>query len=682
MSAYDEPSVPFIAVGDGSTTRWLPVQQRGGKGTVGPAVPIARTPKIAFSQPLVIASDGGTERRRNLDVSEIIFATWGDGMGEEEYAETETIASFQVSRCDTRFPRTLVCRPLATLLGSAITGLAGSGLRIIPTTYSGCRLLLHGLGTKLYAYNGSAWSAVQVGGVDITNITHVVRTLTGIYAAKTSGPVYRTTDGSTWEALAVAGMTLPQGLVGFDNKLFTLDYGTPNGVATAFAHSNITAAAASTTWASTAAFYFPQGAELFGKLLIWRYPPDSGKPTIWALTNRRLQYLDYYAATPTWKEWADFSHLMNGGQANLDAAVHPRTGNLYVIPGPRADYLVEYTGTTDDRLGPNMRGGLPVGRKVQPMVLQGNGRHLVMWGGTPADDLTSTGAVLAMTESRGWHHLYDHTTKTVLGGGMGTDYSTGEGRIWVAVLNSGNCEVYELVNPDRGDLPRHTTSRTYDSAACVHTSAWTDMGIENVNKRVVHVELDCEKANGQPGLDTGATVKVEILGYDGTTTNLGTVTASSTFPAVLPISGGLVGKKFKLQLTLTRGTATTATPIVKAAKLGFLRRPKRRYSYRAVVDLRDEAPAFKETGQFNGYSADVLREWLLGLVDNDNGASDDPLVSLAYGGIGPDGAAYESGPTYVSVPQCELVVVPLESPEYGTGIYQCTFNDVSAPTSG
>jgi len=672
----DEQRIPFVELGDGTYTRWLPVQQRKD----GSAVPVGRQPKVTFNTPLAI---GDTERRRNQDVSEIIFPDWSDGMGEDEYTETEGIGSFQYSGCETRFARTLTCRRLATQLGSAVPGLNSNGLRILALNYANARLLVHGLGTKAYRWNGTTWTAIQdaATATDITGVAASLRALLGGYVAN-AATIYRTTDGTTWDALAMGAITLPVGLAEFDNKLFTVNYDVATATATLYANTNPQAAAAAATWTAGAAFYFASGRELPGKLFVWRYPPDTGKPTLWLLTNKRLLYYDYYATTPTWREWASLAHLQNAGQANLDAAVHPRNGNLYVIPGPRADYLIEYTGTGIDNVGPNQRGGLPLGQRMQACTVQGNGRHLYVWGGIPADDLTSTGLTVAMSEQKVFHHIHRHATKTTLGGGLGTDYTTGEGRVWTALSNGSDAEIWEQAVPDRGILPHHDGGAAYDASACVHYSAWTDMGVPNVNKRVLYAEIDCEKDDGTPGLDAGATLAVALLRPNGSTTTLGTLTDASTFPAVLSYAGGLLGKKFKLRLTLTRGTATTATPRVKAVKLGFIRRPKRRYAYTVRVDLRETAPAFRENGQFNGVSAATLRNWLLSLVDNNNGASDDALVSLAYGGIAPDGTFNSLAPNYTSAAQCELVVVPLEDPEHGDGLYQLTFNDVSAPTSG
>lgn len=674
MSATTLDTIPSIDLTKAGATRSLPVQIIQRRGQPDRPVPVSRTPKAGYPQPTSIGSDPAA--RRNYDIDEIIFADWSGGMGEDTYPPQTAPTSFQWSQCETRYHGLLACRPLPTLLGSGVAALATAGVRVIELGYANARLFAYAPSTKGYRLNGSTWTVVQdSGAADITGIRSHALGLAGIFIANGTN-VYRSVDAATWETLAKVGLTNPSLLAIFDEKLWCLD---PTSVSTPtrtleslYSSSNASSVAyGSVTWTAGNTFIH-NAKEQAVKLFTWKDPNDSGRDTLWCLTTWRLLYYDYYAQTPAWVTW--FQAKRSGGAlAATDCHVWGRNGNLYVAWGQDTDQLWEFTGSTIDNPDPNARGGMPLGTRVGPVRLVGNGHHLVAFGYPSSRDATSTGATLAMSDAKTFHHLLDDSTKSVLGGGVGASLC------WTVLLSAGTGQVYEQPLPDESSIPQHAYGRTYDSAALTHKSAWIHGGFRNVWKNLRYVEVDCIKDNGDPGLNTGATVVVKVYNRkDHSTTTLATLTDASTFPAVCTTTGGIDFKECQIWLALTRGTATSATPLIRAVKVGYRPRPKQRYSYAVRVDLRDEAPAFQTAdGLFKGYSASSLRTWLDELNDNDDSGLPDALVTFAYGGEG-----YSTHPRRRSITDCEVLVTAQEDPEGGDGVYLVQCNDVSAPSSG
>lgn len=686
MSATRLDTWPYFTITKSGVQYAIPAQatvQRD--GTYRP-VPVARNPKIAFPPPLATANPDGSAARRNYDIDEVIFTSWQGGMGEDTYAAASIPTSFQTSRCDTRRPGTLTCRPLATQVGGTISGFANVGARVVELDTN--RLLLYAqLNNYGYYFNGASWSRWQAAAVDLTNPWDHVQSQNGIFVLTVySGAfgqvlgtpgVYRSTDGSSWTLMAQPAGNA-QLLAEFDERIWTV--ASENIGAAVTSHTTYSsvdlysAAGGGGTWVAGNVIVTARG-EIMTRLFTWVYPPDKGRDTLWLQTNCRLLYYDYYAATPSWKTW--FRMHPPRGSVTLPGRTYAhawqKNNNLYASFDQDGEWLREFTGNTITPLKPNKRGAMPAGTRLQPCGMAGTDGFLYLWGTTPDGDAASLGALVALAEGGAFHHIYDSTTKTVIGGGLG------QSKLYTVVTTGGNAEVWSQDNTDEETLPQHATagSRTYDSLALVHKSAWIHGGLANVNKRVLYVEVDCLKADGTVGLDTGATVKVEIV-TRAATTSLGTLTDASTFPAVLAFSGGLACKEFQVWVTLTRGTATSATPIVRAIKLGYRPRPKQRYTYTLRADVRDDCPAFQTAnGLFRGHSASYLRQFLDEVSDNDDSGQDDPLVGLSYGGEG-----NSLHPRFRSAPQCEILVQGQESVDKADGLFLLTFNDVSAPTSG
>jgi hypothetical protein len=665
--------IPYVTIAKGGVHTRVPVQLVERAGEWRP-VPVSRNPKIGLPPPIAI---GEGASRRNYDIDEVILTDWSGGMGEDTYAAATEPRSFQASQCDTRWPNVLVCRPLATQLGSAMADLDGIGARVTELGYANARLLAYAPEQIGYRLNGATWTAIQHAGTDITVFNHTIG-LSGVFIAgqATGVQIFRSADGATWEQMAKTPMLLPDCVCEFDQRLWALDTFTNpttlRNTFTAYASVDVsTVAAGGGTWVTGASFAGPY-LEVAVKLFTWLYPPDDGRPTLWCLTTSRLLYYDYYAATPSWQEWFVFRTPQGATaeRAGSDACVSPVDNNLYVALWGKS-MIWKFTGRTIEQISPNKRGGLPSAARLQPTVLAGHGYNFCAFAEAHVAGGGGTGAALAVAEGGQFHHLHDHASLLTRGGGVG------EQKIWVVTSSGGSGTVWELDNPDDEAVPPNATTRTYAAGALVHKTAWINGGLKNVNKRVLYAEIDALTADGEPGLDAGATVKVEIVTRSATTT-LGTLTAASTFPAVLAVAGGIACKEWQVWLTLTRGTATTATPIIRAAKIGYRPRPKQRHTYAVRADVRDEAPAFTTPdGKFFGNSASALRLYLDEVSDNDENGQDDELVGLIYGG---DGNSLD--PRYRSVPQTELLIQAQESPDGADGLYLLSFSDISAPSSG
>jgi hypothetical protein len=692
--------IPYITTTKAGVAVDLPVQQVPrqvpGGGTELRPVAVSRNPKISFPPPIAI---GEGSVRRNYDIDEFIVTDWSGGMGEDTYQPATTPSSYQWGQADSRFPGTLVCRPLATQLGSNVAAMNFRAARVVELNYTNAALLWYavdpgpGAGQeKGYRYTGSAWTVIKSGGVDINGVTSHALGLTGIVITGHDGSsfrVYRSADGVTWDKMSNSGGTLntPQGIAIFDDKVWVVDRGGATGALIAYSSADLwSAAAGAGTWVAGAQTIIPDAEEPI-KLFTWMDPTDRGRPTLWLLTNARLLYYDYYAATPSWREWFVLQTPQQASRfqgtltyrPGADCVVSPLDGNLYVGVFGK-EWIWQFTGATITRMSWNKRGGMPPGTRLSPLTLDANGTGVYAFCGPHPADSASKGAVVFADEGGQFHPLYDQDTNEVYGGGVGAN------QIWVVTPSGSNGQVWRLENPDALAVPPNVTGRTFDSANNNVYTGWINCGLPNVNKRAIHVEIDCKKPGGGNGLEAGATL---LVAFVLTRTqppvvwiNFTTLTSASTFPAELDfasIGGEAVSfKEIRFWLILKRGTATSATPILRAFKLGYRPRPKQRHTYSVRVDVRDEAPAFQTTdGKWRGHSATWYRQYLDELASNDDSGQDDPLVGLAYGGEG-----NSLHPRYRSIPQCEVLIQSQEDPLRGDGLYLLTLSDLSPPSPG
>lgn len=687
--------VPYIQVAKASATRRLPVQLIAQRDRGWRPVAVSRTPKIGLPPPVTIATPEGSAARRNYDVDEWVWADWTGGMGEETYAPATSPSSYMYGTCDSRWPRALVLRPLATQLGGALTGYGANGARVVELGYPGGLLVAYLPGAAVAQYwDGGAWGGLSQGGAPLTFRDHALG-LNGTWAVGQGTPagyaVMRSGDGLQWERMGLAGVAGDPKLVAvFDDRVWLLTAG-PGPQAGAvilrvYSSADLQAVAAGAgTWVAGNTLTVP-GRESPERLFVWQYPPDRGRPTLWLATRSRLWYYDYYADTPTWVEWFALRSPLERDDQNVSrvsVAVSARTGNLYVGAFGK-EWLWEFTGAQINRPSWNKRHGMPAGSRLSPLWLVGDESGLYAWCAPHPADPASPGALLFMDDGGQFHHLWAPASQAVRGGGVGN------GTLW-SVSGAGAAgnpgAVWAQGNPDILSVPPQVAGREFAAEQGTIRSAWINAGMLNVNKRVLQVELDCVRADGSPGLEAGAMVDVSIATRTRVY-HLGTLTSGAVFPAVLPYPGGIPCKEWQVWLTLTRGTAATATPIVRAVKVGYRPRPKQRWTYTCRIDLRDYVPSYDGTwvpnpafagpdGRYFGQTASALRLWVDELADNEDSGQDDALVALSYGGHG-----NPTHPRRRNVAQAEVLVTAQESPDQADGLYLLSFSDLSAATSG
>ncbi len=679
MSATGLATLPYLEITQAGTTRRVPTEVRLDKDghPVGP-VPVAAVAKLSFPQPLAIAGPTGGEYRRNYDIDEVIMNDWSRGLSVDKYPAGVAPSGANSGELDTRAPGYLT--PPRTVTDTGTSATTAVPKRYLNPGYTNATVLQWTKNTsdKAYRYaGGTTWTILQSGASDLywrdagEGLGFVWAV--GVNAGGTTG-VYRSADGIAWDTMAKGAMTLPRLVCCFDEKVCALDLF--NNPATLYISSDLpTAAAGAGTWATGNSFRVT-GNETLERLFVWQYPPDRGQPTLWVLTSSRLLFYDYYAATPTWKEFFRFRSPFNTTAIvaqSCDAYVWAVDGNLYTCSN-YDEHLTQFTGNAVTRLKLNRDGGLPSTQRLAPTILAGDRDFVYAFCSLSGTDAQAAGGVVAIAPGGAHHHVYRPTTvgHQVVGGYAGLDV------LWVARYEgSSTSRTIQVENSDPTVAPHlRSTNASYDSASKTMTTGWLHCNLLNVNKRLLYFELDCLKMDGSPGLESGCTVQVEYQPRTSTSwTSAGTLTSASTFPAVMAISGGLAFKEARLRFTLQRGGTATSCPIVAAVKPGYRPQPVRRMQYTFRLDVRDNAPAFRgQEQQFNGQSASKLRAFLDGLCDND---PQDSFVSLAYGGEG-----NSLDPRYTTVSLAEVQVQAQHDPQKGDGLYLLLASDVSSPAAG
>ncbi|HEX6537482.1 MAG TPA: hypothetical protein VF041_23070 [Gemmatimonadaceae bacterium] len=637
---------------------------------------LRKTPQAPFAATVNL---GDSSQVSDLRTAAAHFVDWTQGLGEYEYTESQGLATFTTGDCDTRFQRSLVLRPDVTQLGGAIAAFTAPPIRV---EYLGvdntARLLAYRLGSgnaQLYNATANTWGTVNIpvlGGVPMAGVLGFARFSNRFVALMNSAPGVSASPDATgtgsWpdQNAVLFGSLAGGGMATHDDKLYVLDEQAGTG-ATRLKYTT-RLADAGTVWTTAGDLFYLAPNETATGLVEWR--DESGRAALYAVTSQRL--LRFSDDAQTWKTFYDFTPLFGSTSTVVPAAhVWRRDGNLYVSFYNSAvqdgtDTVLQFTGSTVTDVGPNRKGGMPAADRVGFTHLVG-GLHWLFGWGAKRPTTTNGGRTLAMNQQQGWHTLLRDTggTTTVIGGGYG------EGKLWTVFVPG---TVLEQAVPDVADIPANATGRSYYSGTYAHETAWLDLGTPNLPKYALWAEVDCrDGANTTPGLPTGATVRVDIQ-YDGSGsyTNLGTLTSADTFPAVLPIAGGL-GTKFKrakLKLSLTRGTATTATPNVARLSLHCDRAPATRYAYVAEVDLRASEWSRNGWSSYAGKTLTELRALLEALPDG-------PRAALAYGGDDPN------NPDRVALTAVKVQFDATLDPQTGEpGLYSLRLVDMSYPAPG
>lgn len=627
---------------------------------------IAQQPDEGFPPPLAI---GPPEQRTDLRTRQAIFRSWQRGMGTDEYDETQGLTSFRDSQCETRFPNVLVCRTLPARVGSSTT-VSGSGVPRVVYVGSGTAKWFcyaqAGSAPKYYSTSTSQWVATTM-----TNGSHdFARGAGGMYYIwDTAQKISQSSDGITWTAVDITDLTainpaslLLYGLVVHDHKLFTMLYSGNNTTWTLVQSVDATTNPAAANWTALGSMTLGDNEEV-KQLFTWKFPRDPDRPGIFALTNWRIWWYDDTAdaaSTTAWKVYHTWDIPYPANRSYGHALVHGGTGDLYVMPHSTQDLLWQFTGGSIARHGPNKRGGLPPSRQGYITWSMANSTAIVSWL-TPVAGVGTgnAGMVAALNEQEGFHHVFDTVNtgiigsgRTVAGGGLGPTSV-------LTVLDNG--VVWEQDFPDTSELPQYAkTARSYDSTALYHATAKTDIGNPTLTKAALYHEMNAKIPSGA---SVAVAYRLDDSDQTGAWTTLGTATSADAMPYRVGFPDNTQFRQAEVRYTLTRGTATSATPIVYAGILHATLLPPARFNTQFRVTLRAEAFP-NAIRQVAGYGLSNLRTWLR--------ACHGQIVSYQIshpGGV-------------LAVSRGQIAVSPTESPFDGLGTYGIVIRDLQTPASG
>lgn len=652
------------------------------------AVPVQTSPQAPFPEPLIL---GDSSRSSDQRMASYALGDWRDGAGVFRYPagqSSESLATFAASDCDTRFERSLVLRRAATPVGGTFVSI-GQGSRVIRSAYPGVADPFHYApgGANLWYYTGAAWTiAATSAGVSsgtISDCFALVQAGVATFAADGARGICFTTNGTTWVSTAAPGPV--RALCRHDHKLWAL--AVSGNVATLYQSTDALTTPATMTWtAATGGLLRLNSNEYVCKLFAWR--DRYGARAVYILTTRALY--GYDADGQAVQEFADFTgreFTVNGA----DAYVWPRDDNLYVAVG--AEGIYQFTGTAVDFIGPNVKGGLPLGHRASLFALAGNNRQLFAWGWTPLTDSSSVGGVWCLNQQGGWHRLY----RDLAGGQMVSGGGYGGGTLWTAL---GNTRVLAQNEPDIADIPMNAAAASYvyeTTTICPHYTAIMDGGLPNIPIQPLYLELRAIKSTDgrSQGLAPNTVVTVYYrTNLDAFWTPAGaSLTSSSTLPARLPLNAGrgLLLSDIDLRLDLS-STNSANTPIITDVIMHFVRSAQVRSQYTLALDLRENNPAFQQDGtslpgRYYTRTARDLKAALLavaGLSATNNYRAQ--VVPVSYGGgpaLGGTGAAPTGGSSSLVRLTAALVrVASSEDPLDGDGIFRVAIEDLSAPASG
>lgn len=666
------PRQPYVSitgtVGGVATTRRIPVAV----DSQNRALPVDLSPDVAFPDSIVV---GPSEQRSDQRTAQVIFNGLPGGVGEDAYTETEGIATSRDAQLDTRYPQSIVLPPEDAQIGSTIV--AGRPQRGFYTPFSDRKYFTWGGSGHAYSYKPSTNSWVD-GTLFGTPVDAAL--VQGHVFVLGQSALWRSDDGITYNTVTVdTGIPIGNyvGLCAWDNKLWLLGWNSAGALTVRFSTDYLSAAVAgavTATWTAATPLQADGFTTLFAgacRLFVWRYPPNSGYPALWLANGHHLYYYDEIGGANVWKYWAASNKIgfPADGEAALPLTIWERSGNLYQVPRKGQQHVKEWTGSTEDMLGPNERAALPAGSATAFNVLDGNGHWLVAFGDNTPTSPATVGRVWAMDEGRGWHCVYS-SAGPIWGGWVGPE------TLCVVAGASGSVKVYELPFADDRALPRNATAHTFrPNVELALETADTDGGTPYVLKRATRMTVDPRDATNASALPASTTMGIDYAA-DGATswTLLANMTSSDDFPKSLPFpAGGLPFYRIRFRVRMET-TDHTVSPDLAMFALHFIRRPKRRYARTFRLDLRDDGPAFKNARRtYNRYSASSLRKWLLAVADGQAGEVDSPLVSFSYGGRG-----NSTSPTYVSVGLADLVLTPQDDSDGGTGRVAMTLRDLSA----
>jgi hypothetical protein len=640
-----------------------------------PLVPDSKYQRSSLAPFSPSTQSGATSR---VTDARLAVQVWGDftgGLGQRDEATAENTA-YSEGNLDTRVAGAIALPPLPSLLTA--TAFVNADAPVYAEYMRGGPTA-----TTLFLWSPRTTKAQQWrNGALTTRPAETVRGWAGAgptsatagywYLARSGADtrVYRTADaGGTWTLAATIAGKDCYGLVWWDNRFLTYNatdkavYTSTDGV----------------TWAVQTSSIFLYAGETVRKLAVWM-APGGNRTTVYAVTNLRI--LGYEEEALEWHEYYSFEGVFTAEYA--DAHMWRRDSNLYLAPfdNPGATApdkngaVLMFTPGTADEVGLAKRFGLPDGLVDGIFKLQGGVHWLFGFAyGNP-------GGVFALNEFQGWTMLFDGRT---VGGGtakcIGGGYANG--RLW-ALNDDGN--LYEMLAPDRRELPPKSDGSTYHTAACYVRSSWSTHNQQNRKKLGAYFQLDVRRKDGTSGLPPGAvlTFRYQVdnqpwvsIPYTTPAGNdvVGTLLMQSVqpnslvFPLVitLPNGGaqtGVLYRRVRWEAVVQRGSPATDTPVLASVALYYTFWQESHYAYQFAIDLSPETwDAHWGDGQLGPYTRDELVSALLGL--NDTGKYHTLRI------VGP-------GSLEENVGAVDVLVAGREDAERGGGVYTLTCRDLTA----
>ena len=599
-----------------TATRHL-VHLNGNPYVVVGAADIQEQPAAEFA---VQVAQGPPSQDTRENLSYWTMANWTPGLGIKFGDFREHMGRFWWSTLDTRWPNQLTLAPLRNTLGTSRTSgqVAGYGDKFSGTEFIG--LDYFGLVDKVWLNTaGTLTEAVDMGTVVVT----MLHTFSGggterIYAAG-NGRFYSSTDGASW-LQSDAGI-FGYWFLNFDNKLIKA------GAATGAGRPAVVSQC--TTGTGLAADYttlvdlgpIAAGGAVIGGLVAFRN--ENGPTTFFLLQDNAkkdagLYDLDVFVRKATPVE-LDYAPRLSSLYEVLAQPAHNQpvvlNDKLYV---PMWDQVMEWQPGSARFIGPDVDQGLPAGYGLVHSLVATR-QQLLAVAGTTAWAILSYNGV-------GWHVLY---TSSVAIRGLYISGAQAPQRLYWAeqAQNSTTGTIYYLTLPiSGGENPINDSASTY-AASGILITPWVDGGFADLDKLLLKMRIRAENlANIVAVPTTGAEVLIEYQ-LDDTGTDGGTWTTLGTFDAASDIlyfgssSEGVGCRSWRLRITLSRGTTTTTTPIVRALTLDFLVTPDYRAADSFWVDIGE---TIKHRGEPWTAISTILAEFETAYEAN-------TLVSYAWG---------------------------------------------------
>lgn len=612
---------------------------------------IYASPQTAFEGGVVL---GDSSRRTDRRTVNVVLADTTEGLGTDEYVESQGLTTYTIAECETRFGKP-IARPAKESFGAIPYSVMDGPVHIEYVGRTNCILVAWFPGGHAMRWTGSAWVFLESS--TKTGYTSFIRFANRYVMTRPPGGqgILVSYDGVTWTedpARSTAGIAETHiGSVIHDNKLYTYfaDHGT-------IAYNIPTGSQAELKETEKLNL---QPNERVVQLVEWQYDNTA---TVYIVTNQRILWLD--DLTDTLHAYLDLTAYIDPTGYSLPWLTAHSDDNAYLtlfVPnagGPYSASVIQLSPNQyDSNAGPDSRGGIPYSDQFDVLFCVSGLNWLWAFAYGHLDPITgvlqSGGRTLARGPNGGWHTMFNEASNSVLGGGVGNG-------VLYTVMASG--AVYgQRSHVDTRRIPAvRGNIGAYDTVPQRIVYAWTDLGIEEAIT-IRDVEIDARILRS-PGIPTGSTVDVHYA-TDGNLnwTYLAGLTALNLFPQRIPLNGGagIVCMEFRVKLTIT-ATATT-TPVIDKVVIHGLPSPDVRQVYSGQIDLRGA-----ETDTPNGRRRATLRAKLDAL------AKQKSFVTLAYG----------YGSWRRTAQSVRVSVTGREDPALGEGVYTFTAYDYSVAPSG